>query len=135
MDYQSVLTICPYCGCGCSLYLEVMNGRVTGVIPAGGDRQNQGRLCIKGWNAHQFIHSERRLTRPLLKKKGFFSEVSWDRALDFVVDGLQKIKSAYGSDSIAFMASAKMTNEENYLMQKLARACVGTNNIDHCARL
>jgi len=135
MDYQTVLTICPYCGCGCSLYLEVLNGRAVGVIPAGGSRQNDGKLCIKGWNAHQFIHNANRLTHPLLRKQGHLCRVSWDEALDFVAARLQKIISAAGSDSIAFMASAKMTNEENYLLQKFARTCIGTNNIDHCARL
>jgi predicted molibdopterin-dependent oxidoreductase YjgC len=135
MDYKTVLTTCPYCGSGCSIYLEVLNGRVVGVIPGGGSQQNDGKLCIKGWNAHEFIHSANRLTHPMLRKKGALCRVSWDEALDFVAQRLKKIKSSDGSDSIGFMASAKMTNEENYLLQKFARACVGTNNIDNCARL
>jgi predicted molibdopterin-dependent oxidoreductase YjgC len=75
------------------------------------------------------------LTKPLLRKNGVLTEVSWDEALDYTVSRLKEIKTSHGSDSIAFLASAKVTNEENYLIQKFARAAVGTNNVDHCARL
>lgn len=135
MDYQTVLTTCTYCGCGCGLYLEVLDDRVIDTIPSKTSPVNEGKLCIKGWNVHEFIHSPNRLTQPLLRKNGLLKEVSWDEALDCTISRLKQIKDANGSDSIAFLASAKVTNEENYLIQKFARAAVGTNNVDHCARL
>ncbi len=135
MDYRTVLTTCAYCGCGCSLYLEVMAGRVSNTFPCKTGPVNEGKLCVKGWNIHEFVHSPKRLTRPLLRKNGTLTEVSWDEALDFTATRLREIKAAHGSDSLAFLASAKVTNEENYLIQKFARAAVGTNNVDHCARL
>lgn len=135
MDYKTVLTTCPYCGCGCNFYLEVLEGRVAGVIPCKTSPMNQGKLCLKGWNVHEFIHSPGRLTKPMVRKNGELKEASWDEALDYAASGLKKIKNKHGADSIAFMASAKVTNEENFLIQKLARAVIGTNNVDHCARL
>jgi formate dehydrogenase alpha subunit len=96
---------------------------------------NQGRLCIKGWNAHEFVQSPERLAKPLLRKNGQLREVSWDEALNFTATRLKEIRDTHGGDSLAFLTSAKCTNEENYLMQKLCRVGFGTNNIDHCARL
>ena len=135
MDYTTVLTTCTYCGCGCNFYLEVLDGRVVGTIPCKTSPTNQGRLCIKGWNVHQFIQSDKRLTSPLIRKNGELQEASWDEALDYTAEKLKEISSQNGPDSLGFLASAKVTNEENYLLQKFARAGVGTNNIDHCARL
>ena len=135
MELKSVQTTCPYCGCGCGLLLEVLDGRVIGTLPGKTDPVSQGALCIKGWNVHEFVHSDGRLTRPLVKKNGSFVETDWDEALQYVTDRLKGIKEAHGPDSIALLSSAKCTNEENYLFQKLARAVVGTNNVDHCARL
>jgi predicted molibdopterin-dependent oxidoreductase YjgC len=135
MDYRTVLTTCTYCGCGCNFYLEVLDGQIIGTIPCKTSPVNEGKLCIKGWNVHEFIQSEKRLTKPLIRKNGTLTEVSWDEALDFTASRLKEIKEASGSGSISFLASAKVTNEENYLLQKFARAAVGTNNVDHCARL
>ena len=135
MDYKSVLTTCGYCGCGCGLYLEVLDGQVTGAMPCKTDPVSKGALCVKGWNINEFIHSGDRLSKPLLKDKGHFKEVTWDKAMQVTADTLKKIKDEYGPDSIAFLSSAKCTNEENYLFQKMARAVFGTNNVDHCARL
>ena len=135
MDYKTVLTTCTYCGCGCNFYLEVLDGQIIGTIPCKTSPVNEGKLCIKGWNAHEFIQSPKRLTRPLLRKNGALTEVSWDEALDYITSHLKEIKENHGSDSIAFLSSAKITNEENYIIQKFARAAVGTNNVDHCARL
>lgn len=135
MEYRTVLTTCTYCGCGCNFYLEVLDGQIIGAIPCKTGIVNEGKLCIKGWNVHEFIQSPKRLTKPLLRKSGVLTEASWDEALDYTVSRLKEIKTSHGSDSIAFLASAKATNEENYLIQKLARAAVGTNNVDHCARL
>ena len=135
MEYKTVLTTCAYCGCGCNFYLEVLEGQIIGTIPSKSSPVNRGKLCIKGWNIHEFVQSHERLTQPLLRKNGALKEVSWDEALDYTASRLKEIKEASGSDSIAFLASAKVTNEENYLIQKFARAAVGTNNVDHCARL
>jgi len=135
MDYRTVLTTCAYCGCGCGLYLEVLDGRVVNTIPCKTTPVNEGKLCVKGWNIHEFIHSPKRLTRPLVRKNGTLTETSWDEALAYTAERLTGIKETHGSDSLAFLASAKVTNEENYLIQKFARAAVGTNNVDHCARL
>ena len=135
MEYRTVPTICTYCGCGCSLLLEVMDGMVVGTLPSKSSPVNEGTLCIKGWNVHEFIHSPGRLTRPLIKENGSFREATWDEALGLVASRLKEIKERYGSDSIGVFASAKLTNEENYLIQKFVRAAIGTNNVDHCARL
>jgi predicted molibdopterin-dependent oxidoreductase YjgC len=92
-------------------------------------------LCAKGWHAHEFIHHPDRLTQPLVRRKGRLVPASWDEALALTADALRRSRDAHGPDSIGILASAKCTNEENYLLQKLARAVLGTNNIDHCARL
>jgi predicted molibdopterin-dependent oxidoreductase YjgC len=92
-------------------------------------------LCVKGWNAHQFVNHPQRLITPYLKEGGELQPEGWDGALSFVSRELLRIRDKYGPDSIGFLSSAKCTNEENYLLMKLARAAVGTNNIDHCARL
>jgi predicted molibdopterin-dependent oxidoreductase YjgC len=135
MDYRTALTTCTYCGCGCNLYLEVLDGQIIDTIPCKTSPVNEGKLCIKGWNVHEFVQSPNRLTRPLLRKEGTFEEASWDEALEFTASKLRDIKEGYGGDSIGFLTSAKATNEENYLLQKFARAALGTNNVDHCARL
>jgi len=135
MDYRNILTICPYCGAGCGLYLQVLDGQVVGVLPAPDHPIGQGRLCAKGWNAHSFIYHRDRLTRPLIKTNGRWREVNWDEALDLVAARLFEIRDAHGPDAIGILASAKCTNEENYILQKLTRQLIGTHNIDHCARL
>jgi predicted molibdopterin-dependent oxidoreductase YjgC len=135
MDYRNVLTTCTYCGCGCTFYLEVLDGHLVNTIPCKTSTLNEGKLCVKGWSVHEFVESPNRLTQPLLRKDGVLTPVTWDEALDFTAKRLKEIKEAHGPDSVAFLASAKVTNEENYLIQKFARAAVGTNNVDHCARL
>ena len=96
---------------------------------------SQGSLCIKGWNIHEFIGSDQRLQKPLLRKDGQFTPATWDEALDAAAQGLKRVVAQYGPDAVAVLASAKVTNEENYLIQKFVRAAIGTNNVDHCARL
>jgi len=135
MDRRFILTVCPYCGCGCGLYLECDGKRVIGSFPSGNHPVSKGCLCVKGWNAYEFISSLDRLTKPLIKSKGVFKECSWDEALGFVSKKLLEIRNKYGPDSLAFLSSAKASNEENFLMMKLSRAVFKTNNIDHCARL
>ncbi len=135
MDYKNIQTICPYCGCGCALNLEVIDGEIVGVLPANDHPVSQGSLCIKGWNAHAFVGHEDRLKKPLIRKNGQLEEVSWNEALKLVAKNLGSIQKKHGADSIGVLTSAKCTNEENYLLQKFARAVIGTNNVDHCARL
>jgi predicted molibdopterin-dependent oxidoreductase YjgC len=138
MDYHNVLTTCAYCGAGCGLYLQVLDGKLVGVLPAKNHPISQGKLCIKGWNAHGFVYHPDRLAKPLVKancERGEWREVTWEEALDLVATRLLEIRNSYGPDSIGFLSSAKCTNEENYLLQKFARAVIGTNNVDHCARL
>ena len=135
MDYQNIQTICPFCGCGCALNLEVIDGEIVGVLPVNDHPVGRGSLCIKGWNAHSFIQHQDRLTKPLIREDGELREAGWDEAFGLVVEKLRGIKSKYGPDSIGVLTSAKCTNEENYLLQKFARVVLGTNNVDHCARL
>jgi predicted molibdopterin-dependent oxidoreductase YjgC len=135
MDYRFVKTTCPYCGCGCQMLLEVLDGKLIGTMPHKTAPMNQGKLCIKGWNAHEFVRSPNRLTTPLVRKNGSLQEASWDEALDLTVSRLREIKEKHGGESVAFLSSARCTNEENYLLQKFCRAGFGTNNVDACARL
>ncbi len=135
MSVEHILTTCPYCGTGCNFFLQVVDGRLVGVVPCKTDEISLGRLCIKGYNAHAFVQHLDRLTRPMVREAGELRPVSWDVALDRLVGELKRIRERHGPDSIAILASAKCTNEENYLFQKLARAVIGTNNVDHCARL
>jgi len=132
---NEVLTTCPYCGCGCNFYLLVNNGEITGVIPSREHPVSQGKLCVKGWNVYDFVNSPDRLLNPLIRKSGALREVSWDEVLKKTAAKLKSIIKNYGPDAVGFFSSAKCTNEENYLFAKFARAVVGTNNIDHCARL
>lgn len=135
MDYKQVRTTCPHCGCGCQLLLEVLDGTLIGTNPLKTAGMNQGKLCIKGWSVHEFVHHEDRLTKPLIKENGSFREGEWEEALDLVAGKLKAIRDQHGPDALAFLSSARTTNEENFLVQKLARAGIGTNNVDHCARL
>jgi len=135
MEHTFVRTTCPHCGCGCQMLLEVLDGKLIGTSPLKTADMNQGKLCIKGWNVHEFVHSSDRLTRPLIKIDGVFKEASWDEALNVVVSRLSEIRDKHGAAALGFLSSARATNEDNYLVQKLCRAGFGTNNIDHCARL
>lgn len=128
-------TICCYCGCGCGLYLHVEDDRVIGVSPSRNHPVSRNNLCVKGWHAHEFIHSPKRLTRPLVRKKDRLQPASWQEALELTATRFSRIKEHHGPDAIGILSSAKCSNEENYLLQKFARAVLGTNNIDHCARL
>ena len=131
---MNVPTVCIYCGTGCILDLKVRDGKVVRVLP-NDSGPGAGKLCIKGWSAHEFIHHPERLTKPLIRETGDFREATWDEALDLGASRLTEIRNTHGPDVLGFFSSAKATNEENYLFQKLARAAVGTNNVDHCARL
>jgi formate dehydrogenase alpha subunit len=129
---SEVATTCPYCGVGCGMYLGIRAGEIVSIR---GDRDNPaslGRLCVKGrYGISEFVHHPERLTTPLIRRDGKLTEASWDEALDLVAEKLR----GYRGDEIAVISSAKCTNEENYVLQKLGRAVLGTNNVDHCARL
>jgi formate dehydrogenase alpha subunit len=127
-----VTTICPYCGVGCQLKLEVKDEKIMASKPDPDGPANHGQACVKGrYGIAEFVHHPDRLTTPLIRKSGELKQASWDEALELVAAKLRK----YSPEEVAFIASAKCTNEENYIMQKFARAVLGTNNVDHCARL
>jgi formate dehydrogenase major subunit len=126
-------TVCTYCGVGCSFDVWTKDRHILKVAPEHGPA-NGISTCIKGKFGWDFVNSPDRLTRPLIRDGDKFREASWDEALQLVARRLSEIKAAHGADSIALISSSKCTNEESYLMQKLARAVVGTNNIDNCSR-
>jgi predicted molibdopterin-dependent oxidoreductase YjgC len=134
-EMQKVKSICNYCGCGCTIELNVKNGKIMKVTSIEDSPVSSGSLCVKGRFGWDFIHHEDRLTKPLIKKDGEFQEASWDEAYDLIVSKFSEIKKENGGEGLAVLASAKCSNEENYLIQKLARAVLGTKNLDHCARL
>ncbi len=131
---RSVKTVCPFCGTGCSLYLDVASERIVGVRPDFGSPVSRGSLCVKGQFGWEFVHSPDRLTAPLIRRDGEFEPVSWDEAYRLITERLDRIKATQGADAIAFFSSARATSEANYLIQKFARAVIGTNNVDTCAR-
>ena len=134
-EFQKVKTICSYCGVGCTLVLNVKDREIVRVTSDRGSGVNSGNMCVKGRFGFDYVHSPDRLTEPLVKEGEKFRPASWDEALDRVAQGLKKVKAEHGPDAVGVLVSAKCTNEENYLLQKMARAALGTNNVDHCARL
>lgn len=134
-ELTKVRTTCPYCGTGCTFDLNVKDGRVVGVTSTPEAEVNGRALCVKGRFGYNFIHHPDRLTQPLIKKDGELVPATWEEALDLVAEKFSSIKKEYGPDALAVLSSARCTNEENYLANKLTRAVFGTNNIDHCARL
>lgn len=138
---EKVLTVCPYCASGCKLSLMVEDGKVVGAEGANG-YTNQGELCLKGYYGWDFINDTKiltpRLQTPMMRKSRDepLTPCSWEEAISFASENLMKVKEKYGSDSIYLTGSSRGSgNEVNYLMQKFARAVVGTNNIDCCARV
>ena len=134
-ETRKVRTTCAYCGVGCQIHLHVKDNRVMKVTGVEDSAPNYGSLCVKGRFGYDFIASEERLTKPMIKENGKFREAEWDEAIKYVAERLSAIKSQSGPDSIGVLTSARVTNEENYLAHKFARAVLKTNNIDHCARL
>lgn len=136
---NKVLTVCPYCGAGCNLYLVVENDKILRAEPADG-RTNEGNLCLKGYYGWDFLNDPKiltsRLKRPMIRKNGQLEEVSWNEAVEFTASKLNGIKEKYGPDAIMGTGCARGSgNEANYIMQKFMRAVIGTNNVDHCARV
>jgi predicted molibdopterin-dependent oxidoreductase YjgC len=135
MDCRFVPSVCSYCGTGCGVLYEVIDEKIHGTLPLKTHPVNQGKLCIKGWSLHEHVNSFLRLKQPLVKTFGRFIKTDWDEAIQIVADRFRGIIDQHGPDSVGVLVSAKITNEENYLAQKFARAVIGTNNVDHCARL
>jgi formate dehydrogenase alpha subunit len=127
-------TICPYCGVGCGLYIAVEDGRAVGLEYMPEHPVSEGALCPKGNAVLEVLDHPERLRHPMKKVDGGWKHISWLEALDLVSQKIGQVRQAHGPDALGFLASAKCTNEENYLFQKLARL-LGTNNVDHCARL
>ena len=127
------LTTCTFCGVGCGIYLETSGNQVVGAYPSMSHPTNKGKICLRGWHVHEVASSPDRLKSPLLKKNNKFQEVTWDDALGFIVQRLNDIRDKYGPDSIALLSSPRCSNEETYLLQKLGRAVIKTNNLDHGA--
>lgn len=140
---EKVRTTCVYCGVGCQVDLNIhkKNRSFVMVSTEAGSIPNDGNTCVKGRFGLDFIESPKRLAKPLIRvnakseEKGAFREASWDEALDYAAGKFLELKKSHGADSLAGLTSARATNEENYVMQKFVRAAMGTNNIDHCARL
>jgi len=136
-DLRRVRTTCNYCGVGCQLDLNVhrRTGNIIRVTSETGVIPNNGNTCVKGRFGFDFVASGERLKSPLIKENGIFREASWDEALNLAARRLGELKKKCGSDALAGLSSARTTNEENFIMQKFIRAVLGTNNVDHCARL
>jgi formate dehydrogenase alpha subunit len=134
-DLKKIRTTCTYCGVGCQIDMNVnaKTNRIVRVTSESGCVVNDGNTCVKGRFGFRFVHSPERLTRPLIRDDGSFREASWEEALAYAGKRLAEVRDKYGPDGIAFLSSCRCTNEENYLMQKIARTAGKTNNVDQCA--
>jgi predicted molibdopterin-dependent oxidoreductase YjgC len=129
---SEIETTCPYCGTGCSMILGVRGDKIVSVRGNKKGAANRGKLCVKGrYGIDEFVHSTERLTSPLIRKNGKLEKASWDEALELIANKL----SAYRPEETAVIASSRTSNEDNYVAQKFARAVLGTNNVDNCARV
>ena len=133
-ELEQVRSTCSYCGVGCQIDIHTKNDRIVKITGADAV-PNRGRLCVKGRFGWNFVHHPERLKTPLIKENGGFRKASWEEALDLIARRLREIKDEHGPEKIGGWCSARITNEENYLMQKFMRAVIGTNHVDHCARL
>ena len=134
MRVKRTKTVCTYCGVGCSFDVWTRDRHILKIEPSERGPANGISTCVKGKFAWDFINSPDRLTMPLKREGDTYVEISWEAALDLIQDQFSTIKAEHGPDALAFIASSKCTNEESYLMQKLARQVIGTNNIDNCSR-
>lgn len=131
---KNVKTTCTYCGVGCQMDLVVQDNHVLDIKGVKVE-PNNGLLCVKGRFGYKFINHPDRLTTPLIKRNGKFEKATWEEAYDLIVQKAKELKDKYGGEVFGGLTSARCSNEENYLFQKLFRGVFGTNNIDHCARL
>lgn len=128
-------SICPYCGVGCGIGLQVCGDRVTGVEPQRNHPVSRGKLCAKGWSTAFALDPNDRIQTPLIKEQGQFRPASWEEAYSVIVEAFKNAIEEKGPDSLGIIACARATNEDCYATQKFARAALGTNNVDHCARI
>lgn len=134
-NIEKTRTVCSYCGVGCNLEVSVQDNKIISITAPDDAEVNSGHTCLKGRYAWRFYNHPDRLTSPLVRIEGVLQKVSWQYAFDYLADKLTAIKSEFGADAIAGISSARCTNEENYLLQKMIRLNIGTNNIDCCARV
>jgi len=135
-ELESTETICPYCGVGCTLTLWTKDNQVVNITAPLDRGVNGGNLCVKGRFGYQYVASRDRLKHPMVRgKDGRLHKTTWEKAISLAAEKIKEVRDKYGADAIGGLASARCTNEENYLFQKFMRAVVGTNNVDHCARL
>ncbi len=132
---KRVISTCPYCGVGCQVELLVKDNKILRVNGVEGVLPNDGRLCVKGRFGYDYVADKERLTSPLIRRNGSFVEAGWEEALDLVAEKLGGIKEKFGKGALAGYASAKCTNEDNYIFQKFIRMAFGNNNVDYCTRL
>jgi formate dehydrogenase major subunit len=128
-------TVCPYCGTGCEMEVGVREDKIVQIKPTLASPVNHGHLCVKGRYAYKFVDANDRVTEPMIRRNGEWTEVSWAEAIDFAVGQMKRIGAQYGNEAIAVLGSARATNEENYVTQKFVRVCLETNNVDCCARV
>lgn len=133
-EVDKVQTTCSYCGVGCQMELLVKDNKIMEVLPVTG-HCNEGLLCVKGRFSFDFVSHSDRLQKPLIRKNGELTEASWDEAYNLITSKIKEIKESDGPDAVAGFSSARGLTEDNYLMTKMMRAAIGTNNVDHCARL
>ena len=134
-EIEKIRTTCPYCGVGCQQLLHVNHGKIVKVTAVADGKPNQGRLCVKGRFGYDFIYSKERLKTPLIRENGTLRSATWDEALNLVAGKFTEIIENHGPDALAGVSCARSINEDSYQMQKLFRAVLKTNNIDHCARV
>nr|WP_258566473.1 formate dehydrogenase subunit alpha [Bacillus velezensis] len=127
-------TVCTFCGVGCSFEVWTKGRDILKIQPVSDAPVNAISTCVKGKFGWDFVNSEERITKPLIRKNGAFVEASWEEALDLVASRLGSIKAEHGNGSVGFISSSKITNEDNYVIQKLARQVFETNNVDNCSR-
>lgn len=131
---KQVETICSFCGTGCGLDVEVENEQIVKVKGHKENPSSHGETCVKGALGWGYIHSDRRLTEPLIRKNGKLVPASWDEALQLIAHKFSAIKESHGPDAFGCFSSSRSTNELNYLVGKFMRTVIGTNNIDSCNR-
>ena len=134
--------ICPYCGTGCGIELEIRNNKIISAEGNANNPVNEGHICLKGRYGWDYVDAKDRLKTPMIRKKdgkfsrdGILQPASWDEALGLIASKMKQVKNDFGGDAIVGNFSARSTVEENYLAQKFMRAVLKTNNVDHCARI
>ncbi len=134
---KTVRTTCAYCGVGCSFEAEVKDQTVVRMVPSREGRANRGHACIKGRFAYGYATHQDRITKPMIRKRitDPWKEVSWEEAFEYAASEFKRIQKQYGRTSVGGITSSRCTNEEAFLVQKLVRAALGTNNVDTCARV